>query len=338
MEDISKYLEKVKSLNISLTEKESLEQCILNNKSKIPIILDTYHLSNILGIRWNVLKRVINESQKSYYEFSISKKNGGKRKISMPEEILIHIQRSIKDKILSKIAISKYANGFVEKKSIIINAEKHLDQEMLLNIDLKSFFPSIHKGRVYYVFNKLCHYSNDVSFCLTNLVTYKNALPQGAPTSPIMSNIVAYMLDIRLSTLAKKLEINYTRYADDITFSGNRNKINKSLLNLVTKIVEECGFRINESKTRFANKGRRQEVTGLIVNGKKVNVPKNYIQEIRKELYFLKRFGIKQHREKIGFKNLYYQDHLLGKIMFVRQINEEKGEILLDLYNKIDWT
>lgn len=319
-------------------EKVRLEQSVLySNKVGVPVIINTYQLSNVLGIKWNELKKIINNSQKMYYDFNISKKTGGKRKISMPGEILKEIQGLIKEKILENIEISECANGFVENKSIITNANNHLNKEKILNIDLKDFFPSIHKNRVYYIFKNLCGYDNNVSFCLTQLVTYKNSLPQGAPTSPILSNIVAYMMDLRLEKLAEKLEIEYTRYADDITFSGEGKNINTRLLNYVKNIVEDCGFEINERKTRFAGKGRRQEVTGLIVNNDKINVPKEYIREIRQELYYIDKFGLKAHREKVGFENKYYREHLLGKILYVKSINELKGAELLKYYNNINW-
>lgn len=338
MKELENILKQIQNSNFSTENKESLEQsALISVEAGVPIILNTYQMSNILGIRWELLKKVINNSQKMYYNFNISKRNGGKRKISMPNEVLKEIQALIKEKILKNIKISDKANGFVEKKSIVTNAKEHLNKDKILNIDLKDFFPSIHKNRVYYIFKNLCGYNNDVSFCLTNLVTYKNSLPQGAPTSPILSNIVSYMMDIRLEKLSKKLGINYTRYADDITFSGSRNIINTKLLEYVTTIIEDCGFKINHTKTRFANKGSRQEVTGLIVNNDTINVPKRYIKEIRQELYYINKFGIKGHRAKIGFENKYYKEHLLGKILYVKSINNTKGIELLKYYNNIKW-
>lgn len=292
VEKSNDILKKINEANISENKKISLEQSALNSiKAGVPIILNSYHLSNVLGIRWNTLKKIINNSERMYYDFDISKKSGGKRKISMPNEILKEVQILIKEKILSKIKISERANGFVEKKSIITNAKEHLNKEKILNIDLEDFFPSIHRNRVYYIFKYLCGYSNDVSFCLTKIVTYKNSLPQGAPTSPVISNIVSYMMDIKLEKLSKELNITYTRYADDITLSGSKNNINTSLLNRIYLVIEkECGFKINKNKTRFANRGKRQEVTGLIVNNKTVNVPRSYIREIRKEMYYINKF------------------------------------------------
>ena len=334
-----KYYEKyIKNLQLTDKEKEDLLKKVeLEEKTEVPFIMNTYHLSNILGIRWEPFKRVIKEANRMYYEFSIPKKNGGERKISMPNRELLIIQTQIKEKILDNIIIHKNAYGFAKNKSIKDNAIVHLNQEMILNMDLKDFFPSIHKGRIYYIYKNLCKYDNNTSYCLTQLTTYKNALPQGAPTSPILSNIVAYMLDVRLSKLAEKFNINYTRYADDITFSGSKTNINNSLLKIVENIIKDCGFSVNNKKTRFASQSGRQEVTGLIVNNKEVNVSKEYIKEIRQEIYYIKKYGLKSHREKVGFKNKYYKDHLLGKILFVKQINEKKGNMLLNEFLTINW-
>lgn len=326
--------------NLQITDerkKELLEKVRFEEKTKVPFIMNTYHLSNILGIKWNNFKQIINDSNKQYYDFTISKKSGGKRKISMPNKELLIIQKKIQENILNYVPIHKNAYGFVKGKSIKENAERHLNKEKILNIDLKDFFPSIHSGRVFYIFKNLCNYDNNVSYCLTKLTTYRNNIPQGAPTSPIISNIVAYMLDIRLSNIADKFKITYTRYADDITFSGKKENINDSLLKIVNNIVKDCGFNINEKKTRFASYAERQEVTGLIVNNNEIAIPNNYIREIRKEIYYVKKYGIKEHRKKVGFRNQYYKDHLLGKILFVKQINNAKGEKLLRDFSTIDW-
>lgn len=328
-----KYISK-----FSINEKEKLIRKLeYYKKIKVPFIMNTYHLSNILGIKWKDFKHIVNNSNKLYYNFNVSKKSGGKREISMPSKELLIIQKKIQEDILNNVKIHENAYGFVKNKSIKDNAQNHLNKEMILNLDLKDFFPSIHRGRVFFVFKNICNYDNSVSYCLTNLTTYKNSLPQGAPTSPIISNIVAFMLDIRLSQLANKFNITYTRYADDITFSGSKQNINQNLLLLVKSIIEECGFCVNEQKTRFASCVGRQEVTGLIVNNTEIAVPNNYIKEIRQELYYVKKFGVSEHRKRVGFKNKYYKDHLLGKILFVKQINFEKGEKLLQDFYKINW-
>lgn len=332
------YQNYIKNLSIKEEEKQELiKKVIYEKETKVPFIMNTYHLSNILGIKWKNFKNIISNSDKLYYDFKISKKAGGKRTISMPNKELLIVQKKIQEKILNNITIHDNAYGFVKNRSIIDNAKKHLNKQMILNIDLKDFFPSIHRGRVFYIFKNICKYDNDTSYCLTKLTTYKNSVPQGAPTSPSISNIVAFMLDVRLSKIADKFNINYTRYADDITFSGKQESINNSLLKIVNEIIEECGFNINKKKTRFASYAGRQEVTGLIVNNNKISIPIDYIKKIRQELYYVKKFGLKEHREKVGFKNKYYKDHVLGKILFVKQVDSAKGEKLLKEFTEINW-
>ncbi len=304
-------------------------------KKEQTVILNSYHLSNLIGIKWKYLKKIISQPEKFYYNFYITKKSGGKRQINVPNSALSLCQEFIKDNILNSIKIHDSANGFASSKSIITNAKLHVEQEMVLNIDLKDFFPSINSKKVFYVFNNLCGYDNDLSYCLTKLVMYNGGLPQGACTSPIISNIVSYKLDLRLSGLAKKIGVVYSRYADDITFSGDRAIVNNNLLKLITQIVEECGYAINNKKTRFQSSGRRQEVTGLIVNNSNISVPKKYIKEIRQELYYISKFGMDDHRKKKHIYNKHYQEHLKGKIMFVYSINNDIGKKLLQEYNKI---
>lgn len=306
-------------------------------KTNSKVILNSYHLSNLCGVKWQYIKAFVKNPEKQYYNFQISKKSGGKRQINMPNEGLSVIQQFIKDEILDNIPIHASAHGFKKNSSIISNASKHLNQEMVLNIDLKDFFPSIGTRKVFYIFNSLCGYDEDLSYCLTRLVTLNDSLAQGACTSPIISNIVSFKMDNRLYKLSEKLGIVYTRYADDITFSGAADKVNNKLLYMVEKIINECGYSLNKKKTRFQFRTTRQEVTGLIVNGNEISIPSNYIRKIRQEIYYIKKYGLVSHKEKLGFYNKYYRDHLYGKIMFVRQINRVKGDKLLQEYNTISW-
>ena len=225
----SESITKSKTFNKEIKDKY-LKQIKELEEHKSKVILNTYHLSNLIGIKWNYFKELINNPEKYYHQFNITKKSGGFREICAPNYYIDLCQRFIKEEILDDIKISKFAHGFAEEKSIITNAKKHLNQEVVLNIDLKDFFPSIGKKKVFYIFNKICGYDYNLSHCLSKLVMFEGGLPQGACTSPIISNIVSYKLDLRLSKLAESKGINYTRYADDMTFSGSKEIINKKLL------------------------------------------------------------------------------------------------------------
>lgn len=307
------------------------------DKNGFPIILNSYHLSNLSGIKWNVLRLLIDDNVSSYHRFYITKKDKiSKREILSPSKELSCVQKYIKESILDKVKLDNSCFGFVKAKNIKLNAECHLNSEVVLNIDLKDFFPSIDSRRIYYIFNKICGYDKSLSYCLTKLVTYRNMLPQGACTSPVISNIVAYKLDLRLSNLSKKVNVKYTRYADDITFSGAKAKITKKFYNYVKSIIEEEGFKVNEKKVHLSSKGYRQEVTGLIINNGKVSVNSKYIRKIRQELYYIKKYGLYNHIEQSNIKNGFYAEHLKGKILFVWSIDKEKGRKLLEEFNSLN--
>lgn len=339
MDNYNKYKEKILNADKLSQEKKDyyLKVAERVNNNGFPIILNSYHLSNLVGIKWDILKKLINDNVSSYHKFYITKKDRiSKREILAPSQELSYVQKYICTEILNKVRISDACYGFVSGKNIIDNAKKHLNSEMILNIDLKDFFPSISSDRVYYIFNKLCGYDKTLSFCLTKLVTYRNMVPQGACTSPIISNIVLYMLDIRLLKLAEKNNINYTRYADDITFSGTKNQINHRFYSLVRKIVEDEGFKINDKKVHFSSESQRQEVTGLIINNGNVRIKRNYIRKIEQELYYIGKFGLENHIKNMGTYNAFYVEHLKGKIMFVREVNIDKGNKLLGKFNSLN--
>jgi retron-type reverse transcriptase len=181
-------------------------------------------------------------------------------------------------------------------------------------------------------------------------VSNKNVLPQGAPTSPILTNIVCYKLDRRLTGLAKRFGLNYTRYADDITFSSSHNVYGKNgeFLNELNRIIVDQGFTIKESKTRLQKEGFRQEVTGLLV-GDKVNVQKRYIKQIRMWLYYWETYGIA--KSQLIFNESYLKDRgnikkrtpslslvLKGKLDFLKMVVGEQSSVyesLLNRYNKL---
>lgn len=162
--------------------------------------------------------------------------------------------------------------------SIYDNAVQHTGKELVVNIDLKDFFPSIQYREIYKIF-KYIGYTDSVSKLLTNLCTNaRSVLPQGSPASPTISNLVSLKLDKRLGRLADKIGASYTRYADDITFSGK--KTIQKYIELIRKIIYEEGYEINEGKFRLQYAHQRQEVTGLIVN-KEVAIPKNALMNLK---------------------------------------------------------
>lgn len=288
---------------------------------------------------------------KRYREFTIKKKNGGDRVINTPVKELKEIQRSL-NAILSCLYTPHHAvYGFVSNRSIVHAAQEHVGMKYVFCSDLKDFFPSITLYRI-----KACLMMSPFSlnkekeplaYLIANLCCDvkegRPVLPQGAPTSPILSNIVCGNLDRRLTGLAKRFRLKYTRYADDLSFSGMENVFQEEgeFRKELTKIIEGQGFVINEEKTRLQKRAYRQEVCGLVVN-RKVNVKKRYVKEIRRYLHFWEILGKKKTKDiflKDFCKDKPHRDenipslenYLNGKLLFLKMVKGDKNEQYLKL-------
>ncbi|HEY9605767.1 MAG TPA: reverse transcriptase domain-containing protein, partial [Allocoleopsis sp.] len=289
--------------------------------------------------------------KKAYKTFTIPKKSGEARIIHTPITPLKIIQKKLNQILRCVYQPKPSTHGFAVGRSIITNASQHLRQRYILNLDIKDFFPSINFGRVrglYMAFPYHC--TEDVATVLAQICCYENQLPQGAPTSPIVSNMICAQLDNQLQKLAKKYHCIYTRYADDITFSTSKPKFPPQLTYFSDKleklvigdeleqIIDKNGFSINESKTRLKTKYKRQEVTGITVN-EKLNVKRKAIRQVRAMLHawekygleraqaeFLIRFDKKQHfhKHQPSFKYI-----VRGKIEFIGKIRGKDDPIYL---------
>lgn len=312
---------------------EEYNQRLLSNN--VPIIYNLRHLRQLLGIRKRDQDNLFGKNRKaSYHNFKIPKKSGGFRSIEAPNEQLKKIQLWIKENILDKFTVSGYAKGFKKGISIYDNALPHVGKELVINFDVKDFFPSIKYYEIYKVF-KYIGYTDGVSKLLTKLCTNsKNVLPQGSPASPILSNLVSLKLDKRLGKLAESIGASYTRYADDITFSGAVN-IQKYEL-LIRRIIFEEGYDVNEDKFRRQFSFQRQEVTGLIVNDR-VSIPERKIREIENAIYYCKKYGVTNHMKHINCEKGFYREHLYGLAYFIKMINRVQGEKYLKELSEIDW-
>lgn len=244
-----------------------------------------------------------------YRRFALRKKSGGTRAIAAPMPRLKHAQRLLYERLLQHIPLHPVCTGFRPGYSIVDNARPHVGADVVVNLDLQNFFPSIPITRVR-GFLRYLGYNQRVAGCLARLMTEPQVetvtwrqrgfrietgprrLPQGAPTSPVLANAVAYRLDCRLMGLAKAMGWRYSRYADDLTFSaaGEAGFETGNLLKRVRSIIAEEGFVVHPDKTRIQRKGRRQEVTGLVVN-RVVSVPKDVLKRFRALLHQIERDG-----------------------------------------------
>ena len=294
--------------------------------------------------------------------FTIPKKSGARRRIISPNKSLKNIQRTLNIILQSIYTPMKSAHGFVNNRSIVSNANKHINKNYVYNIDLEDFFPSIHQLRIWKRL-QLPPYNmtNEISDLISNLVCYqydksktkqqfnndtnKNFLPQGAPTSPTISNMICERLDKRLLGVAKRFNLTYTRYADDITFSSNHNvyQTNSEFIKELHRVIENENFTINKKKTRLQKNDTRQEVTGLIVN-EKLNVPRKYIKALRMLIHILEKYGINKSKD---IYNNYNSDinkkHFLasaevikGKLEYLKMIKGEDNSTYLTLKKRFD--
>lgn len=237
----------------------------INLKTKSPIpIASVSHLADLIGVRPSLLYWMIKQPSKHYDEFKIKKKNGQFREISAPKVWLKSIQWWILTNILNSYNPAEFVFGFKEGKSPIQNAHYHLGAKHLLNVDVQDFFPSIDFPKVFEAFIFL-GFNAAVADALSHLTTYEYKTPQGAPTSPMLSNIVMRGIDLDLKALADESELKYSRYADDMTFSSDK-KIDRVLVSSIEKILGQKGLELNPNKTKFMGTGDRMEVTGYVIN------------------------------------------------------------------------
>ena len=250
---------------------------------KLNEISNREELAIILGIPVRRLTYILyhKKTENLYTSFTIPKKNGEERQIDCPNGELREIQKRLEIQLLEycnekakqKDLNQKISHAFIKKKSIVTNAAVHRNKRYILNVDLKDFFQSIHFGRVmgYFQKNQDFEMNYEVAVTIAQIVCYRGCLPQGAPTSPLISNLIGNIVDMSVIQLAKKYRLSYTRYADDMTFSTNDKHFLEKKEEFICELrekIEKNGFKLNESKTRLTYKDSRQEVTGIVVNFK----------------------------------------------------------------------
>jgi len=209
------YIEEgiVPALN-GIEYKEQFKSFKKLKSKKLPYFYDIEHLSKLTNSSPQQIRLFLANKEKAYTTFKLPKKSSGFREINAPSKKMKQIQRWILDNILYKLNPGNYAHGFIPGKTVYTNAKVHVNQDLILGIDLKDFFPNISFGSVYYLF-KLMGYTIRNAMILADLCTYHWKLPQGAPTSPMLANLVALELDTKLSTYCIRRDLQYSRYADD---------------------------------------------------------------------------------------------------------------------------
>lgn len=281
------------------------------------VIFDFEHLCKLLGLEPNYVASIIYRPERHYREFKIPKRLGGIRTITAPYPALKEVQRWINKNILEKQQVHKNAHGFTPKRSIFTNVSEHINGKMMLKMDMKDFFPSIGKNRVVQVFRTI-GYEKHVAYFLASICCSYDCLPQGAPTSPMLSNIIARHMDNRLSAMARQFNISYSRYADDMTFSGNQ--ISSKFIEYVERIILDCGFENNKQKTRLYKEHGNKILTGISLRDGHMRLPRNRRRELSKEIHYILKYGVDSHLLRMKNKRINYVQSMLGQINFWLQI------------------
>lgn len=256
------------------------------NMLGLPVIQTMDDFSKLSHISKYTLYQLSVNSDKHYKTYSIRKKSGKLRTISQPSKMLKGLQSWVLVHILNQLRVSSSCKGFEKGTSIADNASSHKGANSLLTIDLEDFFPTITQKQVFNVFKAL-GYNNTIAVTLSNICTYDETLPQGSPCSPKLANLVAWKLDIRIQGFVGKRGITYTRYADDLSFSGLHPLKIVQIIPMIKEIIGDEDFKINPTKTRIAGSSRAKVVTGLILTGETYGIGKNKFKNVRSKIYHL---------------------------------------------------
>ena len=339
-----------------LQDKEALLQ-LLNN-----IVKDELSSDHMFSFSIKQLSYYCNPNnlRGRYRHFSIPKKSGGQRSISAPSRGLAHILYYVNVMLKAVYQPSDYAMGFAEGRNVVDNASRHIGQNYVFNTDLENFFPSIEQPRVWKRFQlPPFNFNQQIASVLAGLCCIKEkkengefiyVLPQGAPTSPLITNAICDSLDRKLSGLARRFGLNYSRYADDITFSSMHNVYheNGEFISELKRIIESQGFHINNKKTRLQKFGQRQEVTGLTVSNR-VNTSREYVAEIRNLLHIWEKYGYneaykrfyphyKKNKGHVKKGEPMLENVLYGKLQYLKMVKGEKDPVYSALqarYNRL---
>jgi RNA-directed DNA polymerase len=283
----------------------------MSRLSDLKSAVDLSDVARLLGFKPASLAYIlyVKSDSRKYKKFTISKRSGGTRQICAPVNDLKLLQRRLADLLQDCVEEinntnnrsdddhhpDSIAHGFKRGRAIITNARLHRNRKYVFNVDIQDFFGTINFGRIrgYFMADKNFQLQPKVATVLAQIACFENVLPQGSPSSPVISNLIGHIVDIHLAKLAENVGCTYTRYADDLTFSTNRPTFPRHIATRslkkehswlvgreLARIIVKCGFTLNEKKTRMQYHDSRQEVTGLVVN-RKINVRREYRHVVR---------------------------------------------------------
>lgn len=326
--DVNTYkkLFREKANSVGFSEEEilhCLNYAIPIIENGYPVIYNTSHFASLVGYKKQYIKRAALYTESYYREFKIKKKNGTDRYLCEPLPSLKDIQIWVLKNILYKFQLNRFAKAYVPGRKILDNVRYHKDKDLVVGLDIENFFSSIKRYSVERIFLSF-GYSSNISNLLSKICCLNDTLPQGAPTSAFLSNIFLNEFDYKVSDFCRPLKIRYTRYADDLTFSGNISL--QELINFVHTELEGLDLKLNYEKMKVMTPNQRQVVTGVVVN-KKVQLSSEYRKKIRQEVYYIKKIGLKAHMNNMNISNSNYLLHLIGKINHVLHINPKDNHM-----------
>ncbi|ARR52346.1 hypothetical protein HY78_02170 [Rhizorhabdus wittichii DC-6] len=336
-----------------------------------PPLLTIGHLARRSGVSWFHLRQFVEGSRSGIYRyFRIRKRSGGHRQISVPDPKLMIVQRWIARHILAAIPVHRASFAFAPQSSIVGCARQHCRARWLIKLDISGFFGSISEIQVYRVFLG-AGYAPLVAFELARLCTHAPSgskryakrtwtaalterairpytqphigyLPQGAPTSPMLSNLVMRETDKLVAAVATKAGVTYTRYSDDMTFStiGSFDRERAlAVIREVTAILRRAGLSVNEKKTKIVPPGARKLVLGLLVDGAEPRLTRTFRDRLRQHLHYLQKLGPEAHRAARGFDTVSgTHRHVRGLIDFAQSVDPALAEKMREKFDAVAWS
>ena len=347
-------------------------EILLNSSYELPSILTLKHLAERTGVSQTQLRKFVGRrSEVAYERFSIRKRSGGRRFIKVPAPKLKQVQRWVHEHVLTPLPVHPASHAFKKGSSVRKCAAKHCGAQWLIKVDVADFFDSISEIQVYRVFRNL-GYQPLIAFELARLCTiathpqsprkyYKNwrvhqpnkkisdysqyllgYVPQGAPTSPLLSNLVMYQCDIALAKLAEENGLTYTRYSDDLTFSTRNKGLGRAkcreIISKIYQMLSKEGFKPQFRKTKLISPGSKKIVLGLNVDGPEPRLQKEYKDRIKQHLYYLGKFTPGSHALARGFDSIWgLKCHLYGMIQYAKMIEPEYGVARMSEFSAVEW-
>lgn len=344
-------------------------EAVIESNPYPPAILTLGHLAHRTGVPHASLRRYVSRRYEPYRSFYIRKQSGGRRLISIPEPDLFTAQRWLAKHVLRAVPTHRASFAFAPGSSIVQCAAKHTGAAWLIKLDIKQFFPSISEIQVYRVFREL-GYQRLISFELARISTFapqasprymlknwqnhhtkgvpaygfrgQGYLPQGAPTSPMLSNLVMRALDEAIARISRDAGVRYSRYADDMTFSTKKvsfgRAASKNLIREVKCCLMRSGFRLNMQKATIVPPGARKVVLGLLVDGTQPKLTREFRSNLRQHLYYLEKFGPVAHAQAREFDTVWgMKRHIRGLLDFAKIVDEKYAMELLDQFQRINW-